>query len=312
MNTSAFMRKILLSFAIMLLVANIAVWHAVYVENRRKYLTVAFMDVGQGDAIFIETPNGNQVVIDGGPSSKILNELGALMPWYDKTIDMLVITNPDKDHIAGFVDVLRRFRISYLLESGTKNKSLVHQTVQELVAEKNIEKIIAGRGMKFFLDEDAILTVLFPDKDVSKEKPNDGSIVMRLKYGDTEIMLTGDAPISVEKHLISLSKFGLGESKFGESKTQPAGPVGSELESELESDILKVGHHGSKTSTSAEFLTAVDPKYAVISSGKENKYGHPSEETLATLKKRDLKILRTDELGTIVMKSDGKQFWLDE
>ena len=204
------MKKIFLAVITLLLIANVAVWHVVYTENQRsqkKELTVAFLDIGQGDAIFIEAPNGNQVIIDGGPNSKILHELGGLMPWYDKTIDMLVITNPDKDHIAGFVDILKRYKVSYLLESGTENKSLVHNTVQELVGEKKVEKIVARRGMEIFLDDEpgspVILTVFFPDRDVSKEKTNDGSIVMRLTYGETEVMLTGDAPNSVEKNILS-------------------------------------------------------------------------------------------------------------
>mgnify|MGYP001589972856 CR=1 FL=1 len=305
------MKKITLAIIVLLLVANTAVWHAVYTENQRKELTVAFLDIGQGDAIFIEAPNGNQVIVDGGPNSKILHELGKLMPWYDKTIDMIIVTNPDKDHIAGFADILKRYKVSYLIESGTQNKSLIHNTVQELAREKGVEKVTARRGMEIFLDEESdnqvVLTVLFPDKDVSKEKPNDGSIVMRLKYGKTEVMLTGDAPISVEKHILSLAESGAGLIAELNNRRKFA--------QELTSDILKVGHHGSKTSTDAEFLAAVNPKFAVISSGKENKYGHPHEEVLATLAKFSqfpLKILRTDELGTIVMKSDGKNFVREE
>ena len=312
------MKKITLATIVLLLAANMAVWHAVYTENQRKELTVAFLDIGQGDAIFIEAPNGNQIIVDGGPNSKILHELGKLMPWYDKTIDMIVVTNPDKDHVAGFTDILKRYKVSYLIESGTQNKSLIHNTVQELAREKGVEKVTARRGMEIFLDEESdnqvVLTVLFPDKDVSKEKPNDGSIVMRLKYGETEVMLMGDAPISVEKHILSFTEAKLG----ARSDIAATGPKESNarsgqelLDTELESDILKIGHHGSKTSTSEEFVRAVNPSYAVISSGKENKYGHPHEETLVTLAKFSqfpLKILRTDEAGTIVMKSDGKNF----
>lgn len=298
------MKKILLAVSALLLIANAAVWHAVYTESGRKNLTVAFLDIGQGDAIFIEAPNGNQIVIDGGPNSKILHELGGLMPWYDKTIDAIVITNPDKDHVAGFADVLKRYEVSYLIESGTQNKSLIHNAVQELAREKGVEKITARRGMEIFLDDEpdgrVVLSVLFPDRDVSKEKPNDGSIVMRLKYGETEIMFMGDAPISVEKHLLSLAESGTGLNTGLDME------LGAGLN--LESDILKVGHHGSKTSTAEEFLMAINPKFAVISNGKENKYGHPHEEVLATLANFPLKILRTDEMGTIVMESDGKNF----
>ncbi len=286
-------QKILVSVAGVLAVCTVAIWMAVFTENQRNNLTVAFLDIGQGDSIFIEAPNGNQILVDAGPNAKVLQELGGVMPWYDKSLDMIVVTNPDKDHIAGFVDVLKRFDVQYVLEPGTENKTLINTTLHELMSQKNVEKGIARRGMEIVLDKkrNIILTILFPDSDVSKLKSNDGSIVMRLTYGETEVMLTGDAPTSVEKHILSLDN---SDPQFG-----------------LQSDILKIGHHGSKTSTSKEFVTAVKPAYAVISSGKGNKYGHPTPETLATLGTFPLQVLRTDELGTIIMKSDGKSFALN-
>lgn len=294
------LKKALVIFALVLLLANIAVWEIVFVQSRQSHggareLIVAFLDIGQGDAIFIQAPNGNQVLVDGGPTAKVLSQIGGLMPWYDKTLDMIVITNPDKDHIAGFVDVLRRYDVEYLLEPGTENKSLVNAEVHELAAAKNVKTLTARRGMEIVLDPSAgvLLTVLFPDRDVSQEEPNDGSIVMRLTYGETEVMLTGDAPSSVEKYLLSLHKSSLA-----------SGTSSPDLG--LESDILKIGHHGSKTSTAQEFVSAVRPQYAVISSGKENKYGHPSPETLDTLSQFPLEVLRTDTLSTIVFHSDGK------
>lgn len=290
-------KKVLLALAVVLLLGNLMVWSSIYSRKRQlmsRELTVAVLNVGQGDAIFIQAPNGNQVIVDGGPNAKILQELGGLMPWNDKTIDMIVITNPDKDHIAGFVDVLKRYDVDYLLESGTENNSLVNNEVKRLAEVNKVEKILARRGMEIFLDEAAgvKLTILFPDRDVSAEKTNDGSIVMRLTYGETEVMLTGDATSGVERHLLGL------ENSFS-SSTPELG---------LQSDILKVGHHGSKTSSSYEFVKAVAPKFALISLGKDNKYGHPNEEVLGTLAAFPLEVFRTDQMGTIVMKSDGKQF----
>jgi competence protein ComEC len=301
------LQKALLALVLLLLVANAAVWQVVFTSPVRKdganeqLLTVAFLDVGQGDAIYIEAPNGNQIVVDGGPTAKILPELGALMPWYDKSIDMIVITNPDKDHIAGFVSVLKRFDVKYLLEPGTENKSLVNTEVHELARAKKVEQVFARRGMKIVLDSHAgvMLTVLFPDRDVSKESSNDGSIVMQLTYGETEVMLTGDATSEVERHILSLASVATtSTNKFSDPQ--------------LQSDVLKVGHHGSKTSTAPEFVRALNPQFAVISSGRENKYGHPAEEVLGILGSFPLEILRTDQQGTIVMKSDGKRFWVEE
>ncbi len=294
------LKKAFVILALVLLLANIAVWEMVFVQNRQSQggageLIVAFLDIGQGDSIFIQAPNGNQVLVDGGPTAKVLSQIGSLMPWYDKTLDMIVITNPDKDHIAGFVDVLRRYDVEYLLEPGTENKSLVNAEVHELATANGVKTLLARRGMEIVLDPSAgvLLTVLFPDRDVSEEEPNDGSIVMRLTYGETEVMLTGDAPSSVEKHLLSL-------------QSQLSVSASSSSSLRLESDILKIGHHGSKTSTAQEFVSAVSPQYAVISSGKENKYGHPNPETLGTLSQFPLEVLRTDTLGTIVFQSDGK------
>lgn len=277
-------------FAIgILAAANATVWHSVYIEEERRELTVAFLDIGQGDAIFIEAPNGNQILVDAGPNSKVLSELGNVMPWYDKSIDMIVVTNPDKDHIGGFIDVLKRFRVNKFLEPGTENKTLTNTTLHDLVEDRGIEKLKAGKGMNIVLDEknDVVLSVLFPDRDVSEESSNDGSIVMRLTYGETEVMFTGDASLRVEREVL-------------------------EHKEVIQSDILKVGHHGSRTSTSREFLETVKPEFAVISLGKANKYGHPHEEVIGTLDSYGAKILRTDESGTIVMKSDGKKFKLAE
>jgi len=279
-------QKIFFLFATLLLICNVAVWQAVYENGQRNEMTVAFFDVGQGDSVFIEAPNGNQILIDAGPNAKVLQELGSIMPWYDKSIDMIIVTNPDKDHIAGFVDVFKRFSVQYAVHPGTENKTLVHTTLQGLIVEKGLEKLVARRGMKIVLDDEKgiILTVLYPDTDVSNLSSNDGSIVMLLSYGKTEVMLTGDAPESVERHLLTFA------------------------ETALQSDILKVGHHGSKTSTHDAFVAALSPEYAVISSGRGNKYGHPTEEVLDLLKRSNVKVLRTDELGTIVMKSDGERF----
>lgn len=277
------LRKALIILTSVFLISGIAVWSIVVEQGGEKFLTVAFLDVGQGDAIFIESPTGKQVLVDGGPNSKVLHEVGKLMPWYDRTIDMIVITNPDKDHIAGFINVLKRYEVDYVMEPGTKNETETHKLLQKMIVEDGLEKILARRGQKVDLGAGVSLAVLFPDRDVSALKSNDGSIVMRLVYGETEVLLTGDATSGVEKQILIYDE-------------------------NIQSDVLKVGHHGSKTSTDESFVSAVNPQYAVISSGKGNRYGHPNQEVLSTLGKFDLKILRTDELGTIVMKSDGKVF----
>jgi len=267
-----------------LFITTVFIWYAVLVEDRRGILTVAFLDIGQGDAIFIEAPNGNQMLIDGGPPKAVLSALRRVMSFYDRTIDMIVVTNPDKDHMAGFIDVLESYKVGMVVEPGTVGASVEYKVFEQLVREERAKKSIALRGQTIWLDKKhgVGFQILFPDRNISGLATNDGSIVGRLVYGDTSIMFTGDSPENVERYLVSLD------------------------DKNLKSDVLKVGHHGSRTSTSKEFVGFVSPTYATISLGQGNSYGHPHKETLDTLEKFDIKTLRTDQQGTITIESDGK------
>lgn len=263
------------------LLLNSIIWYALFRESRGGILTVAFLDIGQGDSIFIEAPNGNQMLVDGGPNKSVLSALGGVMPFYDHTIDVVVATHPDQDHISGLIDVLNRFSITAIFEPGANASTSAYQTLEKTIIEKKVPRILARRGMRIVLDEGVFLNILFPDRDVSNVETNTASIVAELQYGNTNVLLTGDSPQVIEKYLVSL-----------DGKT-------------LHSDVLKPGHHGSKTSSSPEFIGAVAPQYAVISAGKNNKYGHPHKETLDTLKQFGVSVLRTDRSGTIVFQSDG-------
>ena len=274
---------VILTFFLLL---NAVIWYAVFSLSRGGVLTVAFLDVGQGDAIFIEAPNGNQVLIDGGPNKSVLRALGKMMPFYDHTIDAIVATHPDQDHISGLVDVLNRFSVAAVFEPGVNASTSAYQTFEKTIADKKVPHILARRGMRIVLDEGVYLSILFPDRDVSNTETNTASIVAQLHYGNTNVLLTGDSPQAIEKYLVSL-----------DGKT-------------LHSDVLKPGHHGSKTSSSFEFVAAVAPTYAVISAGGNNKYGHPHQETLDTLKRFGVSIFRTDTSGTIMFQSDGSSIYV--
>jgi len=240
------------------------------------------LNIGQGDALFIESPTGTQILLDAGPPRKILSGLARLMPPFDRTIDAVIITNPDQDHIAGFVDVFKAYKVKQVFEPGTNNDSKTYQNLQTEIKNKNIEKILAKKGMRLDIGGGAIIDIIFPDRDVSGWTSNDGSVVARLVYGETSVMLTGDASLETERLIL---------------KENPNMDFGS--------TILKVGHHGSRTSTSEEFVQAVDPEYSFISNGKNNKYGHPHQDVLDTLAEFGVKVFRTDLLGTIIMKSNG-------
>ena len=265
-----------------LLTATIFIWYAVAAEDRGGKLTVAFLDVGQGDAIFIESPTGTQILVDGGPSGVVLRELGKVMPFYDHTIDMLVVTNPDVDHFAGFLDVLRAYKVSAVVEPGTVGASAEYKTFSEEIAREEAATFLARRGQRIELGGGAFFEVFFPDRDVSGLNPNEGSIVGKLVYGNTSFLLTGDTTEAVEEYLAHLDG------------------------KQLNVDVLKVGHHGSKTSTGEAILGFASPAMAVISAGKDNRYGHPHQEVLERLKQFEIETLGTYERGTIVMESDGE------
>ena len=241
------------------------------------------LNVGQGEALFIESPTGAQVLVDGGPSRKILSELTRVMSPFDRSIDAIIITNPDADHIGGFVDVLKNYKIDKILEPGTFNNSRTYQNLKTQIKNKKIEEVLAQKGMRLNMGGGVKIDILFPDRDVSAWDPNDGSIIMKLFYGQVSVLLTGDATMKTEKIILD-----------------------NLTENMLSSTILKVPHHGSRTSSSREFIQAVLPKYAMVSNGQNNKYGHPHQDTLDTLAEFGARVFRTDLLGTIIMQSNGQ------
>lgn len=268
--------------ALVLCAANVAVWSVVWPASRQRFLTVAFLDVGQGDAVFIQSPTGNQVLLDGGPGKAVLRELASVMPWFDRSIDLIIGSHPDADHIGGLLDVLERYQVSGFMDPGVESDNGLDEALATLVSREPAERLLARSGQRIHLGGGAVLTVLFPDRDPAGLETNDASVVARLVYGNTEFLLTGDSPKKIEQYLIGQHK------------------------NNLEADVLKVGHHGSRTSTSPELLYWVRPSYAVISVGSDNRYGHPHAEVLDNLKNASSTVVRTDEQGTIVFKTDGE------
>ena len=251
-------------------------------------LTVAFLDVGQGDAIFIEAPDGVQMLIDGGPDGAVLRELGKQMAVSDRDLDVVLATHSDKDHIGGLVDVLERYEVENILITNNKNDTTVANVFMDKVLEEKATDYVATYGQQLALGASTSLLILSPTGDVTDWESNTASIVAQLRYGDIEFMFTGDAPISIEEYL---------SRTFGKN---------------LESEVLKLGHHGSRTSSGEIFLDTIKPEYGVVSAGKDNTYGHPHSEVVENLQKRDINMLNTAEEGSIVFKSDGKSVWREE
>jgi len=271
-----------------LLILNVVIFAGFPVSGAVKDLKVVFLDVGQGDSIFIESPNGVQMLIDAGQNKKVLEELTKIMSYDDRSIDAVLATHPDADHVGGIPFVFDRFDVSTYISTSNTSDTATFKRVEEAVAnEDGVTHIYALRGVFFDMGDGVIVTVLFPDRDVSNEESNDSSIVVQVSYGDIEFMLTGDAPQSVENYLVSL----------GEDK--------------LESEVLKLGHHGSKTSTSPLFLKTVAPKYAVVSAGVDNRYGHPSKEIVDLVGGEGIEIRNTQTEGAITFHSDGVSVWVE-
>lgn len=226
----------------------VLVWHALFLNS--NYLHVHFLNVGQGDAVLIETPNNRQVLVDAGRGIKILNALDAVLPAHDRDIDVAVMTHPDADHIGGFVPVLNQYEVGTVIQSFIPSNTTLYKTVVKAVENEKSSVYTISQVYSFSLDG-VRFDVLWPIGTAVKEI-NAASVVLLVTHGDIEILLTGDAPSAVEDFLV---------------ETFP------EYLEDIE--ILKAGHHGSKTSTSQKFLIHTKPNVIVYSTGKNNSYGHP-------------------------------------
>lgn len=257
-----------------------------YFSNQPKNLKIYYLNVGQGDSAYIRSPDGFDMIIDGGPSNIVLSELGSVMPFYDKKIDLMLITNPDKDHIAGLIDVLDRFEVSVVIEPGTTNDTATFKVLEQKIKEEGAQHLLAYEGLDMYLGEETSFKILFPDRDVSSWERNDGSAVGLLTYGENKFLFMGDGTILTESLVLEKHK-----------------------EEISDIDILKAGHHGSKTSTGEALLSVAKPDFVIISAGKENSYGHPSGETLDRIKKVGSAILATYE-GRVKVESDGTNVYI--
>ena len=244
-------------------------------------IAVHFIDVGQGDAELIMTSDGKTVLIDSGTPESRTVLTGYLKEQGVKKIDYFVLTHPHADHIGGAAAVLDAFDVVNVIMTDAPTTTSTYKKVLQKIDEKDFGVIFAEAGKEYSLGE-AKITILGPVSDYSDDL-NNTSIVLRLTYGRAAFMFTGDAEKKAEQDM--LTKF-------------PA--------SYFRADVLKLGHHGSSTSTSDGWFFAVSPEYAVISCGRNNDYGHPHREILSLLKKNGTTYFRTDTDGSIVMSSDGE------
>lgn len=259
-----------------------------YTDAHQKdgLLRIYFLNVGQGDAIFIQAPNGNQVLIDGGPDSAVLSQLENVLPLYDRDLDMVIATHPDHDHIGGLFGVLEHYTVGTIVESLLLRDTGEFKRWQTVVTSEEAEVVEGIAGRKIDLGNEVTLTVLYPIESLQDQlikKANNYSVVTMLHYRDLEVLLTGDIEALTERALLSSGIL-------------------------LDADVLKVPHHGSKTSSTLEFLQEVTPDAVVMQVGKGNTYGHPHPDVLKRLENLGIKQYRTDVDGRVELVSDGSHY----
>jgi competence protein ComEC len=273
-----------------LLLVAILVWSIALTMPDDK-LRVSFLDVGQGDAILIQTPNGQNILIDGGPDPhKIILELSEKLPFWDRTIDLVIFTQPHADHITGLIEVIQRYKVDQVLGPGVLHDSPVYQEWLRLIEDREIEYNIARAGQKIDLGNGIRMDVLNPPESLwegtSDDVDNNG-VVLRLSWNQVSFLFTADIREDAEFELIG-------------------------KRANLKSTVLKVAHHGSRTSTTSQFLAMVDPQVAVICVGADNPFGHPNTEVMERLVGRlsEDNVYRTDEDGTVEFITDGERLWV--
>lgn len=270
-------------------------------------LHLIFCDVGQGDAI-LAVSGTNQILVDGGPDNSVLSCLSKYIPFWDRKIEVVVLTHPQSDHMTGLVEVLRRYEVEVFASTSLDSGSPTFKVLKDLVGSSGVRVVTLATGLKL-VSGLMLLDVVFPNREflagellekegpqrpaagalgafTSNKDPNEFSVVSNLSFGKFDLLLTGDTIPAVSDEILSTGKI-------------------------REVEVLKVPHHGSKNGLTIGLLEATSPNVAVISVGKNNRYGHPHQEVLQMLLDKGVKILRTDQEGNIEIITDGESWWIE-
>ena len=272
--------KVMLACSAAVLILATAAWRALP-DGR---LHVHYLDVGLGDAVFVETPSGRQVLIDGGPSpTRLLSHLGQRMGFWDHSLDLVILSHPDDDVLAGLIPVLERYEVGGVIARDVGCRTGLCARMEEVLEETGAPIWRGEEGLQVVLDEGLLLTVLHPGPDLfgGGGSYNDNSLVVRLDYGEVCFLLTGDIGEEVEEQLVEQGAW-------------------------LDCTVLKAAHHGDAGSTTEVFIEVVDPEAVVISVGDGNVFRFPHGEMLERVE--GLQVYRTDEDGTVEVVSDGETY----
>ena len=255
-----------------------------HVISYRHTLKVIFMDVGQGDAILIQTPSGKNILIDTGPSNDLGEKISKYISDSRRVIDLLVLTHPDLDHIGGTLSVLQEFEVKEFMHSGLLAGVPMYSVIADTISCQEILVHEAEAGKRITIEPGVFIDIYSPHQGIESFDANDYSIISHLYYGNTSVLMTGDATKIIESDLVQI---------YGNN---------------LSAEILKIGHHGSQTSTLDSFVHQVDPNYGIISAACDNRFGHPHPNVLSTLFKNRVEILDTCSQGNIIFESNA-QAW---
>lgn len=252
-------------------------------------LIAHFIDVGQGDCIFLQLPNGKNLLIDGGPEDEYFDAgKEVIMPYLNtcgvKELDAIVISHAHRDHIGGLPHIIKKIPVAAVYDSGYAYPSPVYEKLLKSINKRGVKYVVVREKDKIVLDPAVEISVLSPPKHLPWDDPNNNSVVLKITYKKISFLFTGDIEVDAEDFLIGRYKY------------------------DLESNILKVPHHGSKTSSTDDFLEVVNPEVAVIQCGRSNRFRHPHPSVVRKYKDSDCELYRNDTDGTVIIKTDGKTF----
>lgn len=255
-------------------------------SKKNNNLEVSFIDSGQADAIFIKTPNQKNIIIDFG-SEQGLKQLEKEIEWWNKQIDLIIITHPHDDHITGLLPIIKKYKIKQIMYNGLDYESNVYNELLNLITEYNIPLLLPNYNQIINIEPDCFLNIIYPITSFYQQtidNINNSSIVSRLVCNNSSFLFMGDVETKIENEILATNL-------------------------NIKSDVIKIGHHGSVTASSEKFLEKVDPKIAIIMVGKNNDFNHPSLRIIKRLNKLNIKLFRTDQDGTIKIISDGTKIY---
>lgn len=259
------------------------------VDNKLHFY---FLDVGQGDSVYVRKMNNFDLLIDGGPDNKVISELGAVMSFWDRKIDYIILTHPHADHVTGLIEVIKRYEIGQILGTDATHTTNEYLEFLRIIKEKNIPYRLVRAGDRFDLTNDIAIDIFWPEYsfyDREVNNLNNTSVVAKLTYNSFSTLFTGDIEEEVQKQLSNNIR--------NDQRNNP-----------LQSAILKVAHHGSANGSYEAFIKLVKPEAVVIQSGKGNQFGHPAKSTLEKYHELNGQIFRTDTNGRVEIITNGNNY----